>query len=139
MFHPLQTLLLRSRRPLVVATVGMVTAAGAVVGVATSAPAAPAPPRVGHFVCYTASATGFTPPPTVLLQNQFSTAGFATQVGPTQLHCNPVQKTLPSGQIFRMVNPKAHLPRPNLRASATSPATRCSTSRVRRPSPYPRS
>ena len=108
----LHELHLRSRRTLVVATLGVVAAGAAVLGVAPSAPAVPAPPAppaVGHFVCYTATTTGFDPPQAVLLKNQFSPNGFTTPIGPTQMHCNPVKKTLPNGHTFPMVNPKAHL------------------------------
>ncbi|HET9894574.1 MAG TPA: hypothetical protein VFQ44_06530 [Streptosporangiaceae bacterium] len=68
-----------------------------------------APPPVDHQLCYTASATGFKIPQGVILKNQFSPNGFAPVIGGLAIHCNPVQKTLPSGQKFPITNPDAHL------------------------------
>jgi len=68
------------------------------------------PPPVDHQLCYNASGTQFTIPAGVRLINQFSPNGFVPVISPTlTVHCNPVQKTLPSGQIFPITNPNAHL------------------------------
>jgi hypothetical protein len=46
----------------------------------------------------------------VTLINQFSTSGFKPTISPTVvIHCNPVAKTLPTGQVFPITNPNAHL------------------------------
>jgi hypothetical protein len=69
-----------------------------------------APPPVDHQLCYSASGTQFKIPRGVKLVNQFSTAGFVPAIGSALvLHCNPVQKTLPDGQVFKITNPNAHL------------------------------
>jgi hypothetical protein len=70
-------------------------------------PAAAAP--IDHQLCYTAKATGFKIPAGVQLENQFSTTPFAVKIGPVALHCNPVAKTLPSGQTFPINFPNDHL------------------------------
>lgn len=92
--------------------IGLVAVAipGVVVGVAVASPSqAAAPPPVDHQLCYTASATGFHIPPGIVLKNQFSPNGFTPTVTSMVIHCNPVQKTLPSGQVFPITNPNAHL------------------------------
>jgi hypothetical protein len=46
----------------------------------------------------------------VRLINQFSTGGFVPNISPVVVvHCNPVAKTLPTGQVFPITNPNAHL------------------------------
>lgn len=90
--------------------IAVVAIPGAVVGVAAASPSlAAAPPPVDHQLCYTASATGFTVPPGIVLKNQFNTGGFTPTVRSLVIHCNPVQKTLPNGQVFPITNPNAHL------------------------------
>lgn len=94
------------------------TASAAAVGIALAAPpghsgaqarpTASAPP-VDHQLCYIATATGFTIPSGVVLKNQFSPGGFAPRIGSLAIHCNPVAKTLPSGMVFPITNPNAHL------------------------------
>lgn len=81
---------------------------GVVAGVAMASPS-PAPPPVDHQLCYTASAAAFKIPPGIVLKNQFSPNGFTPTVTSLVIHCNPVQKTLPSGQVFPITNPNAHL------------------------------
>ncbi len=96
-----------------VVTAVVAVAAGTVAGVAAASPprpaAPPAPPPVDHQLCYSASASGFKIPPGVVLKNQFSPNGFVPVIGSLAIHCNPVQKTLPSGQVFPITNPNAHL------------------------------
>jgi len=48
-------------------------------------------------------------PSGVVLRNQFSPNGFSPVIGSLAFHCNPVQKTVPTGQIFPITNPNAHL------------------------------
>ncbi|HLJ98731.1 MAG TPA: hypothetical protein VKU39_02360 [Streptosporangiaceae bacterium] len=68
------------------------------------------PPPVDHQLCYNASGTHFSIPSGVRLINQFSPNGFIPVISSTlTVHCNPVQKTLPSGQVFPITNPNAHL------------------------------
>jgi hypothetical protein len=76
---------------------------------AGAAGAAPQPPGLDHFLCYKATASGFKPPTGVLLQNQFNRAGFHPVIGPVTMHCNPTAKFLPTGQVFPINNPDAHL------------------------------
>jgi hypothetical protein len=64
---------------------------------------------VDHQLCYTAVAKGFKIPTNVSLVNQFSPRGFTPKISAVQLHCNPVAKTLPTGQMFPITNPDAHL------------------------------
>jgi len=68
------------------------------------------PPPVDHQLCYNSASSQFTIPPGVRLINQFSPNGFIPAINPVVIvHCNPVQKTLPSGQVFPITNPFAHL------------------------------
>jgi hypothetical protein len=63
---------------------------------------------VDHQLCYTATGQ-YKIPPNIELINQFSPKGFKPKVGPVAIHCNPVVKTLPTGQVFGVTNPAAHL------------------------------
>ena len=88
---------------------GVSVAVTVLVAAGTIAPATAAqPPGLDHFVCYAASGTGFKTP-NVLLQNQFSPKGFQAATGAVVSHCNPVVKTLPSGAVTGVRNPRAHL------------------------------
>ena len=96
------------------ALVGVVVvlgAGGTVAGVAAaSAVTHRAPPPVDHQLCYTASGPNFKIPSGVRLIDQFSPNGFVpTIVNPAVVHCNPVEKILPTGQVFPITNPNAHL------------------------------
>lgn len=67
-------------------------------------------PTLDHMLCYTAKAgRGFHIPTHVILKNQFSRRGFAPKIGGVVLHCNPVEKILPAGRVFKITNPRAHL------------------------------
>jgi hypothetical protein len=95
-------------------------AAAGTAAVPHQAPAA-VPPPVDHQLCYKASGT-FTVPAGVRLINQFSPNGFIPVIRPTAVvHCNPVQKTLPSGQVFPITNPNAHLACFPIAASSIQP------------------
>ena len=84
------------------------TTAGTVATVATaSAPSASAAATIDHQLCYNATAARFRVPPPVMLANQFST--FQPAIGKFVFHCNPVEKILPTGQMFPITNPNAHL------------------------------
>ncbi len=77
-------------------------------------------PTLDHFQCYSASATS-TPdspkafgntPAKVLMKNKFATGGFVASPGAVQMHCNPAQKTVPSGGhtvTTPITNADAHL------------------------------
>jgi hypothetical protein len=107
-----------SFRPTVVraglaAAVAVLAAGGTLAGV-TAAAASPAShpaaaATISHQLCYTASGTGYKIPKDVVLENQFSPGGFVPTIGPVAFHCNPVAKTLPTGKVFPIVNPNAHL------------------------------
>jgi hypothetical protein len=101
------------------AAAGLTLAGVTIAGVAASAaprtagsasPRATAPPPVDHQLCYTASGTQFKIPAGVRLVNQFSPNGFVPKISPgLVVHCNPVAKTLPTGKVFPITNPNAHL------------------------------
>jgi hypothetical protein len=87
-----------------------VTAAGATTAGATAGAAKPAALiAVDHQLCYTAAAKGFRVPAGVILVNQFSPKGFVPKIGPAVLLCNPTIKVLPTGKVFPVTNPRAHL------------------------------
>lgn len=92
-----------------VVLVGGGLAAG--VAMASSAGArATSPPTVDHQLCYSASGAAFKIPSGVRLINQFSPKGFVPKIDPkVLLHCNPVEKILPTGKAFPITNPNAHL------------------------------
>lgn len=73
-----------------------------------SAPKTTAAAKLDHQLCYTATGR-IKVPNNIKLVNQFVPKGFAIKVGKIALHCNPVQKTLPSGANFPIGNPAAHL------------------------------
>ena len=107
----------RLRSLLLTATVAALTAtalAGAASASARSAPPGPNGP-LDHFLCYRATSPtstvvpGFKPPAAVRLQNQFNPNGFTAQIRAFTTHCNPVQKTLPTGEVFKVENPAWHL------------------------------
>src|SRR5690349_2578898 len=92
----------RKAGPVLAATA---VAAGLATGPAAAAPAAP--PPVDHQLCYTATGT-FTIPAGIRLINQFSPNSFVPSIRPTlAIHCNPVEKILPTGQVFPITNPNA--------------------------------
>src|SRR6516162_10245844 len=84
---------------------------GTVASVATASPgrAAANPPPVDHQLCYGVSATGSKIPSGIVLKNQFSPNGFKPKITKAVAHCNPVAKKLPSGKLFKINNPNAHL------------------------------
>ena len=100
-----------SAMKLVMATAVVVLGAGgAVAGVAAASPHQTAgPPPVDHQLCYGVSATGSKIPSGVVLKNQFSPNGFKPKITKAVAHCNPVAKQVPSGKIFKVTNPNAHL------------------------------
>jgi hypothetical protein len=100
----------------------MLGVGGTAAGVAAASPHTAAPPPVDHQLCYTASSTGFNIPAGVRLIDQFSPNGFVpTITHKPVLHCNPTVKILPTGQVFPITNPNAHLVCFNIKAPATQP------------------
>jgi len=76
---------------------------------ATHRPHITQPPPVDHQLCYNA-VSQFAIPSGIRLINQFNPNGFVPVISSALVvHCNPVQKTLPSGQVFPITNPNAHL------------------------------
>ncbi len=65
-------------------------------------------PSIDDFKCYTATATGFTPPPSVTLENQFNMSGFQATPEAVTDHCNPVQEGPPKDHSI-ISNPDTHL------------------------------
>jgi hypothetical protein len=98
------------------------TVAGLTVASAAPAPHLAATATIDHQLCYVANASGFVIPPNITLENQFSPKGFTPEIGPVAFHCNPVAKTLPSGQVFPITNPDAHLLCWNIAAPVAQPA-----------------
>ena len=99
-----------ARRAALSAALVLLAGGGTAGGVAAaSASAELAAPPLSHQLCYLASGTGFKVPAAVTLKNALNPAGFTPVIGKVALHCNPVAKTLPSGQIFPITNPAAHL------------------------------
>ncbi len=99
-------------------------AGGIAAGVATASasPRVTAPPPVDHQLCYTASGPNFKIPAGVRLIDQFSPNGFVPAiVNPAVVHCNPVMKILPTGQVFKITNPNAHLACFNIKPPAAQP------------------
>ena len=77
---------------------GTAAAGTATAGTTAARQPAQAPPPVDHQLCYNASG------------NQFSPNGFVPVISSVAtVHCNPVQKTVPSGQVTPITNPNAHL------------------------------
>lgn len=114
------SMLLRSvtRRLALAGAVVVAGAGGTAAGVAAAsaahvpakAPHITAPPPVDHQLCYTGTSTKFKIPAGVRLIDQFSPNGFVPAISPTlAVHCNPVTKILPTGQVFKITNPDAHL------------------------------
>ena len=99
-----------ARRAALIAALVLLAGGGTAGGVAAaSASAELAAPPLSHQLCYLASGTGFKVPAAVTLKNALNPAGFTPVIGKVAVHCNPVAKTLPSGQIFPITNPAAHL------------------------------
>ena len=84
---------------------------GAVASIAAASPGrvAAGPPPVDHQLCYGVSATGSKVPAGIVLKNQFSPNGFKPKITKAVAHCNPVAKQVPSGKVFKITNPNAHL------------------------------
>jgi len=110
-----QSLWSRTRRLLPAAAVAVLAITGTVAGV-TAASASPAPRpattfTTDHQLCYTVTSAGpgITIPPAgaVTLKNQFSSFKPAISTPPV-IHCNPVEKILPTGQVVPITNPAAH-------------------------------
>lgn len=101
----------RVRRSLLLVSAGVFGAAAFLLYVPSPATGQTAEPTgLGHFVCYTSQAqSAFQTPPAVMLQNQFKTKGFLASTLRVGLHCNPVQKTLPSGAVSAVRSPSWHL------------------------------
>ena len=102
---------------------------GAVPAVLAGTPATAATPTLDHFQCYVAQPTQTavvpTPfpgrPPAALLKNAFAPSGVVAAIGSVSMHCNPVQKTLPSGAITPITNPNAHLVCWSIKANPQTP------------------
>jgi hypothetical protein len=68
------------------------------------------PPPVDHQLCYAAAGLFKVPTTGVQLFDQFNPNGFVPKINPhANLLCNPVMKTLPTKQVFKVTNPRAHL------------------------------
>ena len=90
----------------------------------TRAATATAPP-VDHQLCYAAAGLFKVPTTGVQLFDQFNPNGFAPKIDPhANLLCNPVRKTLPTKQVFKVTNPRAHLVCFPMTAANAQPAPR---------------
>jgi hypothetical protein len=119
-----------ARRLALAGTVVVLGVGGTAAGVAAAssshapakAPRVTAPPPVDHQLCYTATTAQFKIPAGIRLIDQFSPNGFVPTIAKTAvIHCNPVEKILPTGQIFKITNPNAHLACFQIKPPATQP------------------
>jgi hypothetical protein len=103
----------------------VVVIAAAAFAAATVRASSTAAPPVDHQLCYAASGA-FTKVPTgVRLIDRFNPKGFVPQIsGKAGLLCNPVAKTLPTGQVYGITNPAAHLVCFPITAPVTQPTPR---------------
>ena len=68
------------------------------------------PPPVDHQLRYAATGLFKVPTTGVQLFDQFNPNGFVPKINPhASSLCNPVVKTLPNKQAFKVANPRAHL------------------------------
>src|SRR4051812_26077270 len=85
-------------RTLSVLIVVTIAGLGGLAGAVESSAAAPAPPGLDHFLCYTASPVAGAPtfkiPRGVTLRNQFSPQPFRPKFVAVAEHCNPAAKIL---------------------------------------------
>src|SRR5690348_6872050 len=85
-------------RRMTVLIVAAVTALGGLAIAVPSSAAAPAPPGLDHFLCYSATPVagvpGFQVPKGVTLKNQFSPDPFRPKFVTVDTHCNPASKFL---------------------------------------------
>jgi hypothetical protein len=97
------------------AAIAVLATAGTVAGVATASaspaarPAVAATTTIDHQLCYTATATGYKIPASVMLANQLNSAAFPIKIASVAFRCNPVEKILPTGKVFPINFPNDHL------------------------------
>jgi hypothetical protein len=83
------------------------------------------PPPVDHQLCYLAAGLFKVPTTGVQLFDQFNPNGFTPKINPhASALCNPVMKTLPNKQVFKVTNPRAHLVCFPMSAENAQPAPR---------------
>ena len=107
---------LRSRAWALIATGTLVVLAtgGAVAGVTAASAAASRHAAktytTDHQLCYLIKSVGpgimIPPAGSVTLKNQFSK--WQPKISPPTIHCNPVEKILPTGKVVPITNPNAH-------------------------------
>ena len=85
---------------------------------APTAMAAPVVPKGNHYVCYPVKAEQFKPI-TVKMQDQFGPKE-VTVVAITKV-CAPANKTMPTGAVSEMVDPRLHLTCYQVRAEGKLP------------------
>jgi hypothetical protein len=97
---------------------GSVTLVGSTASAAKAPPAPAQPPRLDHFLCFTATdpstPPAFVPPGAIELKNQFWMKGKSVVVGTVDMHCNPTEKVVQSvaggpTQTFPSKSPDYHL------------------------------
>ena len=99
-----------STRLALTTVVVLLCAGGVAASVAAASPGrVTVTPPLDHQLCYRSGVSGTVIPANVMLKNQFSPNGFHPTITRGMVLCNPVQKTLPSGQIFPINNRRAHL------------------------------
>ena len=98
---------------------------GGASAMATTRTATATAPPVDHQLCYAATGLFKVPTTGVKLFDQFNPNGFAPKIDPhANLLCNPVTKTLPTKQVFKVTNPRAHLVCFPMTAANAQPAPR---------------
>jgi len=83
------------------------------------------PPPIDHQLCYAAAGLFNVPTTGVKVYDQFNPNGFVPKIDPHAMSlCNPVMKTLPNKQVFKVTNPRAHLVCFPMSAENAQPAPR---------------
>jgi hypothetical protein len=82
-------------------------------------------PPVDHQLCYAASGAFTKVPAGVRLIDSFNPNGFVPHIsGKAGVLCNPVTKTLPTGKVYGITHPAAHLACFPITAQTTQPTPR---------------
>ncbi len=111
----------KARAVLAAGCLVVVLAAAAFSAARGNASSSAAPP-VDHQLCYAASGAFTKVPAGVRLIDEFNPNGFAPKInGKAGLLCNPVAKTLPTGKVYGVTNPAAHLVCFPITATGTQP------------------
>lgn len=98
----------RSARAIGLGAASLGLIAGSLALSQTSSASPRSTPTLDHFLCDSATGTGYHVPKGVQLFNQLQPALFTPSIGNVAIHCNPANKSVPAA-LFPAKNPKAHL------------------------------